>query len=308
MSTVLCKTVELSQFKSDININDNSGVARPVEENSLIDQYGPEETVEPSEHGGVKAELSSLVEASAPEEKSDWAHIDSEDGLEREHRFSRLPIDCKDLHRRGYRRNGVYRIRPDRDEFAFEVYCDMTTDGGGWTVFQRRKDGSQNFYLPWSNYVVGFGNIYGEYFLGLENIHRLTQKFPSELRVELVEWSGSKRYATYSSFGVGDSASKYTLTVSGYSGNAGDSMSYHNGMKFSTYDQDNDMANENCAQSYKGAWWYKYCHESNLNGAYLGTPANGGTIPSYADGVIWLHLKDSHYYSVKGDVMMVRRK
>ena len=82
----------------------------------------------------------------------------------------------------------MYRIRPDRDEFAFEVYCDMTTDGGGWTVFQRRKDGSQNFYLPWSNYVVGFGNIYGEYFLGLEKIHRLTQKFPSELRVELVEW------------------------------------------------------------------------------------------------------------------------
>ena len=92
MSTVLCKTVELSQFKSDININENSGVARPVEENSLIDQNGPEETVESSEHGGVKAELSSLVEASAPEEKSDWAHIDSEDGLEREHRFSRKLI------------------------------------------------------------------------------------------------------------------------------------------------------------------------------------------------------------------------
>ena len=93
MSTVLCKTVELSQFKSDININENSGVARPVEENPLIDQNGPEETVEPSEHGGVEAELSSLVEASAPEEKSDWAHIDSEDGLEREHRFFRKLIE-----------------------------------------------------------------------------------------------------------------------------------------------------------------------------------------------------------------------
>ena len=184
----------------------------------------------------------------------------------------------------------------------------MTTDGGGWTVFQRRKDGSQNFYLPWNNYVNGFGNIGGEFFLGLEKIHRLTQKSNSELRVELEEWSGSKSYAKYSSFAVGKSALKYPLTVSGYSGNAGDSMSYHNGMKFSTYDQDNDMWDQNCAQRFKGAWWYKACHQSNLNGAYLGTPANGGTYTSYADGVVWHYLKNSDYYSVKGDVMMVRRK
>ena len=95
MSTVLCKTVELSEFNSDININDNSGVARPEEENPLLDQNGPEETAEPSEHGGVEAKLSSLAEASVPEEKSDWAktaYIDSEDDTEREHRFSRKLI------------------------------------------------------------------------------------------------------------------------------------------------------------------------------------------------------------------------
>ncbi|KAL5517871.1 hypothetical protein EMCRGX_G003502 [Ephydatia muelleri] len=199
--------------------------------------------------------------------------------------------DCEDLRRRGYKSNGVYTIRPDRHGSAFKVYCDMTTDGGGWTVFQRRKDGSQNFYLPWNNYVNGFGNIGGEFFLGLKNIHRLTQKSNSEL-----------------SFAVGNSASKYPLTVSGYSGNAGDSMSYHSGMKFSTYDQDNDEWGQNCAQVFKGAWWHRECHVSNLNGAYLGTPANGGNITSYADGVIWYHLKNSYYYSVKGDVMMVRRK
>ena len=219
-----------------------------------------------------------------------------------------VPRDCEDLLRRGHKKNGVYRIQPDVYGGVFKVYCDMTTDGGGWTVIQRRKDGSENFYRPWNDYVDGFGDVREEFFLGLESTHQLAHNSNSELRVELEEWSGSKGYAKYNNFGVEDSATKYTLTVSGYSGNAGDSMSYHNGMKFSTYDQDNDVWNGNCAQTYKGAWWHKECHFSNLNGAYLGTPGNGGTIATFADGVIWYHLKNSYYYSVKGDVMMVRRK
>ncbi|KAL5517896.1 hypothetical protein EMCRGX_G003531 [Ephydatia muelleri] len=297
--TVLCEP----EFNGGVIADGNSG--------EELNQNGPQETAEPSEHGDVNAELSSLVEASVAEKNSNGAQtgqIASEDEIETERRFSRVSRDCEDLRRRGYKSNGVYTIRPDRQGRAFKVYCDMTTDGGGWTVFQRRKDGSQNFYLPWNNYVNGFGNIGGEFFLGLIKIHRLTQKNDSELRVELEQWSGSKSYAKYSSFAVGNSASKYPLTVSGYSGNAGDSMSYHNGMKFSTYDQDNDVWNGNCAQTYKGAWWHNQCHFSNLNGAYLGTPSNGGTITTFADGVIWYHLKNSYYYSVKGDVMMVRRK
>ena len=78
-------------------------------------------------------------------------------------------------------------------------------------------------------------------------------------------------------------------------------------MKFSTYDQDNDLWSLNCAQNNKGAWWYNACHYSNLNGAYLGSVKNGGKITSYADGVIWYHFKNSHFYSLKGDVMMVLR-
>ena len=80
-------------------------------------------------------------------------------------------------------------------------------------------------------------------------------------------------------------------------------------MKFSTHDQDNDVVSGvNCAVKHRGAWWHKECYVSNLNGAYLGTPCNEGTVATFADGVIWYNLKNSFYYSIKSDVMMVRRK
>ena len=141
--------------------------------------------------------------------------------------------DCKDAYSRGRRNSGVYTIRPY--DHAFKAYCDMSTDSGGWTVFQRRKDGSVNFYRNWDEYVNGFGDLNGEFWLGLRYINDLTAE-STTLRVDLP----SSYYAKYSSFSVGNSASKYALSVSGYSGNLYDSLSYHNGMKFSTPDQDND--------------------------------------------------------------------
>ena len=177
-------------------------------------------------------------------------------------------------------------------------------------MIQRRKNGLVNFYRDWNTYVLGFqcpDDGSGELFLGLDKIHQLT--IPgSELRIDMTEWSNATAYAKYSSFAVGDTQSLYTLTVSGYSGNAGDSLSIQNGMKFSTYDKDNDLWGDNCAVVFKGAWWYNACHKSNLNGAYLGTRSNGGTIKTYADGVIWYDLKSMFYYSLKTSVMMVRRK
>ena len=180
--------------------------------------------------------------------------------------------DCKDALARGQTRSGLYIIQPDSQP-AFRVYCDMTTDGGGWTVFQRRMDGSVDFYRYWADYQQGFGHLSGEFWLGLDKIHRLTST-PSELRVDIRNSGGSSKYAKYTSFSVGDSASKYTLSVSGYSGTAGDYLTYHNGHRFSTRDQDNDAATSfaggNCAQYYTGAWWYNNCWQSNLNGVYNG--------------------------------------
>ena len=185
--------------------------------------------------------------------------------------------------------------------FTIKVYCDMETDGGGWIVFQRRMDGTTDFYRNWTDYVKGFGDLNREFWLGLSEINRLTQAGGRTLRVDLADFEGGERYAKYSTFKVLDSSTKYQLNIGGYSGNAGDSMANHNGMKFSTKDEDNDtQGNNNCAVQFKGAWWYASCHQSNLNGKYL-----SGHTESFADGVNWYHWKDYHY-SLKISEMKLR--
>jgi len=181
----------------------------------------------------------------------------------------RVYNDCKDALDQGQTSSGVYNIKPD-DLTAFDVYCDMDTDGGGWTVFQRRMDGSVDFYLYWTDYVQGFGNLSGEFWLGLEKIHRLTST-ATELRVDLQDFNEDSAYAKYTSFSVGDSASKYILSLTGYTGTAGDSLGIgrHSGSRFSTRDQDNENDPRHCAQTFTGGWWYSDCRWSNLNGVYL---------------------------------------
>ena len=84
-------------------------------------------------------------------------------------------------------------------------------------------------------------------------------------------------------------------------GTAGDSLSYHRAMQFSTKDQDNDVYPQSCAQVYKGAWWYKNCHASNLNGFYH----EGGDHKSYGDGINWKSWK-GFYYSAMKSAMLIR--
>ena len=137
-------------------------------------------------------------------------------------------------------------------------------------MFQRRQDGSVDFYRGWQDYKAGFGQLTAEFWLGNDKIHRLTASRPSSLRVELEDWNGVKAYAKYGTFNIGDEQAKYRLEVGSYSGTAGDSLAGHNNMAFSTKDRDNDVWSSNCAVSYTGAWWYNACHSSNLNGQYLG--------------------------------------
>ena len=192
-------------------------------------------------------------------------------------------------------------INPD-ETTPFEAYCDMTQDGGGWTVFQRRVDASVNFYLGWSDYKAGFGDLSGNLWAGLDHLHAMTALYGVEMHVYMDTFEGDSAYAWYDTFAVGDSASGYVLSISGYTGNAGDSLAKHNSQQFSTPDNDQDAANSNCAVAHKGAWWYEACHSSNLNGQYL-----SGSHASFADGVNWKLFK-THYYSLRTTIMKVRRK
>ena len=112
----------------------------------------------------------------------------------------------------------MYTIKPDNLP-AFDAFCDQTTAGGGWTVFQKRLDGSVDFYLNWSDYKHGFGNLNGEFWLGLDKIHRLTPDNNNMLHVDLEDFEGNTAYAEYNMFGVISENDKYKLILGSYSGN-----------------------------------------------------------------------------------------
>ena len=177
----------------------------------------------------------------------------------------------------------------------------METDGGGWTVFQRRQDGSVDFFRGWAEYEKGFGNLTGEHWLGLKNINRLTPQGSNYLRVDLGDFEGNKAYARYNSCEILDSYTQYTIVFGGYIGTAGDSLSLNNMMKFTTKDKDNDASGFNCALLHSGAWWFKDCYHAHLNGVYYHKNLVGTW-----QGIIWNGFKGARY-SLKFTEMKIRR-
>ena len=139
-------------------------------------------------------------------------------------RILAVPRTCLEVLRRDHAaKSGVHEIDPD-GQGPFKVFCDMDTDGGGWTLFQRRQDGSADFYRNWAAYKTGFGNLEGEFWQGNDRLHRMTAATPHRLRVDMEDFEFNTRYAEYSSFKIENEAAKYKLSVGGYSGNAGDSF------------------------------------------------------------------------------------
>ncbi|XP_043914551.1 tenascin isoform X7 [Protopterus annectens] len=208
-----------------------------------------------------------------------------------------FPKDCSQALLNGDTTSGLYTIYLNGEESnPVQVYCDMESDGGGWIVFLRRKNGKENFYRNWKTYTAGFGDPNEEFFIGLDNLNKITSQSQYELRVDLRD-GDETAYALYDAFNVAESRTRFKLTVGTYSGNAGDSLSYHQGRPFSTYDRDNDIAVTNCALSYKGAFWYRNCHRVNLMGQY--------GVDRHSEGVNWFHWK-GHEHSISFAEMKLR--
>ncbi|XP_014669352.1 PREDICTED: techylectin-5B-like [Priapulus caudatus] len=211
------------------------------------------------------------------------------------------PHDCFDVGRfHASPRSGIYKIKPMLSDTAFDVYCDLDADGGGWTVFQVRMDGSVDFFRGWDAYRNGFGRLNGEFWLGNDKISQLTQSKRMELRIDMEDAEGNSRYAGYDQFAVASEDALYRLSLGAYYGTAGDSLTRHRNMAWTTKDNDHDLYSGNCAVTCHGAWWYENCHDSNLNGVFLLGPHK-----SFADGINWRAWKD-YYYSLRRSVMKVR--
>ncbi|KAL4219568.1 Fibroleukin [Mactra antiquata] len=216
-----------------------------------------------------------------------------------------LPTDCDGYFNRGFRKTGVYVIHPFTASTSIQVMCHMTDhvtrgeshvadnkshmiQNGGWTVIQRRFDGSVDFKKNWTDYRTGFGHVDGEYWLGNYYINLLTSHKNYSLEIEMIDTEDNLWIAMYDNFSVNLPDDKYTLFVSGYSGNATDAMSYISNMGFSTMDRDNDASSTNCAYYYESGWWFKSCQTFNLNGRY-----NIGFYWFNHDEYDWLRLKSS---------------
>ncbi|XP_070706127.1 tenascin isoform X1 [Pempheris klunzingeri] len=209
----------------------------------------------------------------------------------------RRPKDCAQILLNGETTSGLYTIYVGGEESQpIQVYCDMTTDGGGWLVFLRRQNGKLEFYRNWKNYTAGFGSMNDEFWLGLSNLHKITNSGHYELRVDLTD-HGESAYAQYDKLTIAEPRTRYKIYIGAYSGTAGDSMTYHQGRPFSTFDNDNDIAVTNCALSYKGAFWYKNCHRVNLMGKYGDD--------SHSKGINWFHWK-GHEHSIEFAEMKIR--
>ncbi|XP_078275005.1 angiopoietin-1 [Rhinoraja longicauda] len=210
--------------------------------------------------------------------------------------------DCSEAFASGATGSGVYTIRIRNATDPRQVYCDMETSGGGWTVIQRRFNGSLDFQRNWTEYKLGFGESSAEHWLGNEAIHRLTSQRAYTLRIELRDWDANHVYGLYERFRLSGERKKYRLFVRGYRGTAGlqSSLAAH-GVSFSTNDADNDNCHCKCALLLTGGWWFDACGLSNLNGMYYAA----GNHLRKLNGIKW-HYFRSPSYSLQATTMMIR--
>lgn len=172
--------------------------------------------------------------------------------------------DCVDWLKAGFNQSGVYEIII-KDKLT-KVFCDMETNGGGWIRFQNRFDDSVDFNKPWTDYKYGFGDIEGEFWLGLENVHYLTSNGDHLLYMEMLATTNERITALYSNFQIQNEASYYKLMYSACVSGKCDGVNQHQYQPFSTYDRNDHAFLTTCPEIYSGGWWYNGCYDINLNG------------------------------------------
>lgn len=157
--------------------------------------------------------------------------------------------NCLEVQNLGHNKSGVYTISPYElcPEHQVDVFCDMDTDGGGWTVIQNRDLSQGDFFRPWVDYVNGFGDLSHDFWLGIKHIHALTSQSPYEVRLDMTDFDNISRFATYDGFSLSDEAHRYEISFGEYSGGT---------------DPAPDV--ENCAILWESVWWFKSCYTAHI--------------------------------------------
>lgn len=211
-------------------------------------------------------------------------------------------VSCAQLRRRGDKESSNQFINPHN---KMQVKCDMETDGGGWTVIQRRGryEKVDNFEKTYEQYEKGFGEADTSYWIGNMNLHALTA-FPSNnqvLRIELKKREGGNITVEYDHFEVGSKEDEYKLTIGKYKGPEGyDALSPHDGRRFMTGNREYREPYPGCYTIKSGGWWFTDCMRSNLNALRFkpDTPKQ----QKKGLGIIWLKSDDTtpkiQYYSL----------
>lgn len=216
-----------------------------------------------------------------------------------------MASDCHELFLRGETTSGVYTIQPINAE-SFKVFCEMTADGG-WTVIQRRQDGSVDFDQLWQAYEKGFGSMNGEFWLGLEKIHSIAKDGGYILNIKLSDWNNDLAEVRLP-FRLGGEETKYSLQIhkdSAFSTlESALGTDAASGLPFSTRDEDNDQKTDiNCSKQLSGGWWFSNCGRSNLNGRYFQSPPPKQR-HQRKQGIFWKTWR-GRYYPLKYSMMMI---
>ncbi|GFU00907.1 techylectin-5A [Nephila pilipes] len=217
------------------------------------------------------------------------------------------PKSCADLRKGGATCDGIYVVFP-KGRRAVRVLCDMTTDGGGWTVLMRRGDFKEkmtSFNRNWLSYKNGFGDSEGEFWIGNDVMNFMTSEEQNILRIHMSAFDGDEINLDYSSFSVGNESTNFMLNLGqpiDGSIPAANSLKYHDKHPFSTFDRKNDNFAQNCAATYKGGWWFNGCYFGFLTGEYFKPEDKRQNW----EGILWYDWKGNA--ALKGAEMMIRPK